>query len=251
MVRRGRREFARQPERAARGHQCRSNLLSLLVHGKQRPLGSTRGGEPVEPQPSIARPEVLACPPQSRSVGRRRGGKSWNGTSPPRDAGRATALLKTLIFTVLVPGAVAGYVPYWMLSSSTALDSLGAGPFRVLGFAPISLGALGYLWCAWEFAFAGRGTPAPIDPPKILVARGLYRFVRNPMYVSVLLILLGEGLFFDSRNLLVYAACFWIAVHLFVLLYEEPTLTNKFGESYQAYRKTVPRWVPRFPRGTH
>jgi len=158
-------------------------------------------------------------------------------------------LIKTLIFTVLVPGAVAVYIPYRVLSSRTAAASLEIGRLRLLGILLIVIGALGYFWCACDFAFIGRGTPAPIDPPKVLVARGLYRIVRNPMYVSVLLVLLGEGLFFQSRNLLVYALVFWGLAHLFVLLYEEPTLQTKFGASYVEYRKAVPRWIPRIPRG--
>lgn len=97
------------------------------------------------------------------------------------------------------------------------------------------LGASIYFWCAWDFTFAGRGTPAPIDPPKKLVVRGLYRYVRNPMYVGVFSILLGEALFFESQRLLVYAAVVFFFFYLFVILYEEPILRQKFGESYQKY----------------
>lgn len=104
---------------------------------------------------------------------------------------------------------------------------------------------MGYFWCAWDFAFAGRGTPAPFDPPKILVARGLYRFVRNPMYVSILMVLLGESLLLKSLLLLRYAAIWLVIVHVFVLLYEEPTLRRKFGASYEQYCKDVGRWIPR------
>ena len=106
------------------------------------------------------------------------------------------------------------------------------------------LGASIYLWCAWDFTFAGRGTPAPIDPPKALVVRGLYRYMRNPMYVGVLSILVGEALFFESRTLFEYAAIVFIFFYLFVVLYEEPVLKQKFGEPYQRYRQTVPRWLP-------
>lgn len=87
-------------------------------------------------------------------------------------------------------------------------------------------------------------TPAPIDPPKVLVARGLYRVVRNPMYVGVVLILLGESVLFASATLLGYALLAWVVVHLFVVFYEEPTLRQKFGTSYENYRKTVPRSIP-------
>jgi len=118
------------------------------------------------------------------------------------------------------------------------------GILRYLGAIPILLGASIYLWCAWDFTFAGRGTPAPIDPPKELVVRGLYRYVRNPMYVGVVSILFGEALFFESRTLFEYAAIVFIFFYLFVVLYEEPILTRKFGESYRNYCKTIPRWIP-------
>jgi protein-S-isoprenylcysteine O-methyltransferase Ste14 len=100
------------------------------------------------------------------------------------------------------------------------------------------------LWCAWDFTFAGRGTPAPIDPPKELVVQGLYRYVRNPMYVGILSILLGEALLFASWSLFGYAAVVFILFFLFVVLYEEPILMRKFGESYLQYCKNVPRWIP-------
>jgi protein-S-isoprenylcysteine O-methyltransferase Ste14 len=112
---------------------------------------------------------------------------------------------------------------------------------------PIALGAAFYCWCAWEFASAGRGTPAPIDPPKLLVARGLYRVVRNPMYVGVLLVLLGESLVFGSWDLLRYAVLVWLCFHLFVVLYEEPALRRKFGASYEDYCQRVWRWTLQLP----
>ncbi len=156
--------------------------------------------------------------------------------------------LKTLIFTVFIPGTVTVLVPYWLLSSrfDLAIDKLGG--FRVLGLVPILLGALIYLWCAWEFTFAGKGTPAPIDPPKELVVQGLYRFVRNPIYVGVSLVIIGESLLFESTRLFVYALLLLLVFHLFVVYYEEPTLRSKFGESYERYCKTVPRWMPRVRR---
>jgi len=151
-------------------------------------------------------------------------------------------------FTVLVPGTVAVYVPYRMVSSR-GIPFPGLGPLQWPGALLVALGAVGYLLCAKDFALRGRGTPAPIDSPKVLIARGLYRFLRNPMYVSVLLVLCGESLFFESRRLLGYALGVAVMFHLFVLLYEEPTLKEKFGETYVEYCKTVPRWIPRW-RGT-
>jgi protein-S-isoprenylcysteine O-methyltransferase Ste14 len=107
-------------------------------------------------------------------------------------------------------------------------------------------GGIILLWSFWNFLHEGRGTPAPIDPPKELVAAGFYRYVRNPMYVGILLILIGHFLWFGYWSLLVYTAFAFLSTHLFVTFYEEPTLRNKFGASYEEYCKRVPRWVPRF-----
>ena len=154
------------------------------------------------------------------------------------------SVIKTVIFTILVPGTVTVYLPYRLLGPGATV----ASPFGLLGALPIVLGAMVYLWCAWDFAMAGHGTPAPIDPPKILVATGPYRVVRNPMYMGVLLILLGESVAFASFPILYYALVVWLFFHLFVVLYEEPTLRQKFGSSYQEYCNTVSRWIPRPPR---
>jgi protein-S-isoprenylcysteine O-methyltransferase Ste14 len=153
--------------------------------------------------------------------------------------------LKTLLFTILVPGTATVGVPYLLLAHGPSWLSFDLGPFRYGAAALIVAGAMGYLWCAWEFTFTGRGTPAPLDPPKVFVATGLYRIVRNPMYVSVLMILLGEALLFGSVALLAYALVFWGCAHLFVLYYEEPTLKKKFGLSYENYLLAVPRWLPK------
>ena len=154
-------------------------------------------------------------------------------------------LLKTIIFTVVAPGTITVYLPHVLLSSPTAPPPLPIGLLRSLGFIPLVLGAAIYFRCAWDFAFAGRGTPAPIDPPKELVVRGLYRYVRNPMYVGVLTVLLGEVLSFASIGLLAYAGVVFLGFHLFVVFYEEPALQRKFGESYQRYCESVPRWRAR------
>ena len=152
-------------------------------------------------------------------------------------------LLKTIIFTFLVPGTVTILVPYRLLSSRSAL-SMQFGILRYFGAMPILIGAAIYFWCARDFTFAGLGTPAPIDPPKELVVRGLYRYARNPMYVGILSILLGEALLFASQRLFEYTAVVFIFFFLFVVVYEEPMLRQKFGESYRLYCKNVPRWLP-------
>ena len=154
----------------------------------------------------------------------------------------AAPILKTLLFVILVPGTVLLFVPYLLLAKDVPRP---ADFLNWLALAPSGLGAVILLKCAWDFAVVGLGTPAPIDPPKSLVVRGLYGFVRNPMYVGVDLVLFSEALLFSSPKLLLYALPFAIGFHMFVLAYEEPTLRKKFGASYQAYCQAVPRWVPR------
>jgi protein-S-isoprenylcysteine O-methyltransferase Ste14 len=152
-------------------------------------------------------------------------------------------ILNTLLFTVFVPGTVAGLIP-WLLRAGKV-----AHPSRfdlVVGALAIVFGLAIYLHTAfWGFALHGRGTPAPIAPTKRLVIEGLHRYVRNPMYLGVLLIILGQAILFRSVANAVYAAAFWLIVHLFVLFYEEPTLSKQFGAEYDAYRAQVPRWFPR------
>ncbi|MDF1593358.1 MAG: isoprenylcysteine carboxylmethyltransferase family protein [Desulfobacterales bacterium] len=122
------------------------------------------------------------------------------------------------------------------------------GPFRYAALLPWLAGAVFLLWSALDFALKGRGTPAPIDPPKIMVAEGLYRFVRNPMYLGALVILLGHVLWFQSFRLLIYVAALAAAFHLFVVFYEEPHLRRKFGDSYEGYCRMVSRWIPKLKK---
>ena len=153
--------------------------------------------------------------------------------------------IKTLIFTVVVPGTIAVLIPQWLLSPAGARGSLALGISRYLGILLILAGALIYFRCAWDFTFAGKGTPAPIDPPEDLVVQGLYKYVRNPMYVGVLSTVIGQAVWFESTALFGYAALVCLLFCTFVILYEEPVLRRKFGNSYERYRKTVPRWLPR------
>jgi len=154
-------------------------------------------------------------------------------------------LLKTLLFTVLVPGTVLGYVPYRMTGGFA--HPVG-GAFTILGIALMLIGAAIYFRCAWEFAVRGLGTPAPIAPTKYLVTTALHRYIRNPMYVGVFLVLIGETVWFWSKTLVAYGAFLCVAVQSFVVFYEEPTLHRQFGESYDSYRRAVPRWIPHFWR---
>ena len=155
-------------------------------------------------------------------------------------------LLRSIFFTFLLPGTVTLLIPYWLLSANATRITSSNPAIRFLGIPLVVIGAVGLLWCVWEFFSEGRGTLAPIDPPKHLVVRGPYKYVRNPMYVSVVTILLGEALFFASKEILIEAAIFVVMTSLFVMLYEEPTLRRQFGESYERYLRAVGRWIPRF-----
>jgi protein-S-isoprenylcysteine O-methyltransferase Ste14 len=156
-------------------------------------------------------------------------------------------LLRSILFTILMPGTVTALLPYVLLSFYTASSDHWSRQY--LGIPLIVIGGLRLLWCIWEFYSRGRGTLAPVDPPKSLVVYGLYRYVRNPMYVSVVTILIGESIYFRSIPILIEAATFLLLTHLFVVLYEEPILRNQFGGSYLLYTKNVGRWFPRLRLG--
>jgi protein-S-isoprenylcysteine O-methyltransferase Ste14 len=155
--------------------------------------------------------------------------------------GKITAL-RSLLFLIVVPGTVAGYVPLALLRKGPQLET---GILSYLAFPLWLTGGVILLWSFWNFLKEGRGTPAPIDAPKELVAVGFYRYVRNPMYVGVLTMILGHFLWFGFWNLLLYAIVVFIAFHSFVTYYEEPTLKRKFGKPYEEYLERVPRWIPR------
>ncbi len=151
--------------------------------------------------------------------------------------------LRALLFTVLIPGTVTVVVPIFLLALHCPLGRWQA--MRGLGVPPMLIGVAMYLWCSWDFAVTGRGTPAPYDPPLQLVTRGLYRRMRNPIYVAIVLIIAGEALLFNSAILLGYAALLLVLFHLRVVLFEEPRLRRRFGGAYDDYCRAVPRWLPR------
>ncbi len=157
---------------------------------------------------------------------------------------RVSLALRNLIFTLVMPGAVGVYVPWLILNAGAANPEPVVWPAVAL----IGLGAALYLWCLWLFATLGRGTPGPWDAPRRFVAVGPYRWVRNPMYLAVFLVVMGETLLFLSVPLLIYLGVVALIVELFVVGYEEPALTERFGDEYIAYRRRVPRWIPRPPR---
>ena len=152
--------------------------------------------------------------------------------------------LKTVLFLVLVPGSVMIVIPIWLIRPG---DPVSVDPGFLRWLAPLLwLAGAGILcWCAWEFVHKGHGTPAPTEPPRELVGSGLYRYVRNPMYVGVLLTTAGHPFWFGSSRLAGYAILLWLIFHIFVVFYEEPQLRKTFGATYERYCQRVPRWIPK------
>jgi protein-S-isoprenylcysteine O-methyltransferase Ste14 len=152
------------------------------------------------------------------------------------------AALGSILFLFVAPGIVAGLVPYLL----TGWDSTDPPLLiAVLGALLIAAGAAVVLYAFASFVLEGRGTPAPVAPTEQLVVGGLYRHVRNPMYLAVGATIVGQALLLGRPVLLAYAAVFWAVVAAFVHGYEEPTLAARYGEQYAAYRRAVPAWLPR------
>jgi protein-S-isoprenylcysteine O-methyltransferase Ste14 len=157
-------------------------------------------------------------------------------------------LVRAVTYAALFIGLLLVLLPAQLLSPSGLVPPEVIGAAQITGMViAIGGGALA-LWCIASFAVVGRGTPAPFDPPRRLVVRGPYAVVRNPMYIGAGLALAGASLFYQSLVLLGYAAAFFLATHLFVVLYEEPTLGRTFGTDYEAYCRQVRRWWPRMSK---
>jgi len=152
---------------------------------------------------------------------------------------------RSLLWVILMPGIVAGYIPWRYFGIAHAI-SAGVGPAQIAGLVCVAAGVALLAVCVWEFATRGRGTLSPVDPPRRLVVRGTYRYVRNPMYVAVSMILLGEALAAQSMDIVIYWAVFFFLANVFVIGYEEPHLRRRFGTSYDEYAARVGRWIPRF-----
>jgi protein-S-isoprenylcysteine O-methyltransferase Ste14 len=162
---------------------------------------------------------------------------------------RTNAAIGSIVFFLLAPGVVAGVIPWWLTGWEVRRSWPGA--IRFLGVVLVAVGAVA-LWQAFaRFVREGFGTPAPVAPTESLVVGGLYRYVRNPMYLAVLATIVGQALFFGQPVLFGYAFVVWVAFASFVHFYEEPHLTARFGESYRAYREAVPAWIPRVRRDRH
>jgi protein-S-isoprenylcysteine O-methyltransferase Ste14 len=154
-------------------------------------------------------------------------------------------LVRAITYATLFIGLVLVYLPGRLLAGSGIVRPAVIEVPQIAGMIIGAIGAAVALWCVLTFVFIGKGTPAPFDPPRRLVIRGPYRFVRNPMYIGAGLALLGTALFYQSWPLLIYAGVFFVATHLFVVLYEEPTLRRTFGNEYEAYCRRVKRWLPK------
>jgi protein-S-isoprenylcysteine O-methyltransferase Ste14 len=160
-------------------------------------------------------------------------------------ARKVLALVGSALFVVLAPGFVAGFVPWWISRWRIEPAFFGLALFRWIGGALIVVGALGLLDSFARFALQGVGTPAPVFPTRHLVVSGLYRYVRNPMYVAVVFTILGQGLVLGNVRVLAYGGMVWLLFHLFVVIYEEPVLRASFSAEYVSFCAKVPRWIPR------
>ncbi|MBV8216502.1 MAG: isoprenylcysteine carboxylmethyltransferase family protein [Verrucomicrobia bacterium] len=166
---------------------------------------------------------------------------SAHGTKRPR----ARAIFGSLLFLAVAPGTVIGLIPWWI--SKWKVQPMPHGFLLVRLFGALVLGTsfLVLLDAFVRFALQGIGTPAPVLPTRHLVVTGFYRHVRNPMYVAVVSAIIGQSMILGNLDLVLYAALVWLVSHLFVVVYEEPTLRRKFGDEYVEFCDSVPRWIPR------
>ena len=155
---------------------------------------------------------------------------------------------RSLVWAALLPGLFAGYMPWRYFGLREVRIEL-FNPVHLVGLASITIGVILLAACIWEFATRGRGTLSPLDPPRHLVVRGLYRYLRNPMYLSVTAIVLGEVLLTRSRSLFACWIIWFVTANLFVRLYEEPALRSEFGAEYDDYCRRVGRWLPKLRPG--
>ena len=157
-------------------------------------------------------------------------------------------LVRAVTYAALFIGFVLILLPSRFLAWSGIGAPATTGAPQLAGMIMVAIGTAIALSCVFTFVFIGKGTPAPFDPPKKLVVRGPYRFVRNPMYIGAGMTLSGAALFYESLSVFIYTCLFFLITHLFVVLYEEPTLRRTFGSNYEAYFRRVSRWLPRQSR---
>jgi len=158
---------------------------------------------------------------------------------------RTAAVLGSVAFFFIAPFVIAGVIPWWLWKWQMNPPALGIEETRIAGLVLGAAGLAILVDSFARFALQGFGTPAPVAPPRRLIVTGLYRYVRNPMYVGVLAAIFGQALFFADVRVAAYGVIVWLMFHAFVWLYEEPTLQRLFGAEYDAFRANVPRWIPR------
>jgi protein-S-isoprenylcysteine O-methyltransferase Ste14 len=166
------------------------------------------------------------------------------------DRGLLGPALGSALFVLLVPGSLIVLLPYWLSGWRFEAPWLGWSGTRWIGVILILLALPVFANFVLRFVREGRGTPAPVAPPRHLVVGGVFRYVRNPGYVAAISLVLGQALLFGSVPILLLAAGGWLFFHLFVVLYEEPDLRRRFGPEYEEYCRRVPRWIPARPRGS-
>jgi len=158
---------------------------------------------------------------------------------------KTIAILGSALFFAVAPSTVAGLVPWWITHWEFRPPFFDLEATRAVGILLIVAGLPGLVDSFARFALQGLGTPAPIAPTQNLVVTGLYRYVRNPIYVALVAVILGQAALFGDWRLMTYGGLMWLAFHAFVLAFEEPVLVEKFGAQYEDFRANVPRWIPR------
>lgn len=155
--------------------------------------------------------------------------------------------IETILATIAVPGVAIGLIPYLILRLTGNARSSQPGLFQIVAIFVGLVGLAMVIWVSYAFVTRGSGTPIPLDPPDRFVASGLFRYVRNPMYLGALLVVISEAIGIGSPWLVAYAFGLWLALHAFLVFFEEPQLERRFGESYRYYRLSTPRWIPSRP----
>ena len=158
---------------------------------------------------------------------------------------KTIAILGSALFFVVAPLTLAGVIPFWVTQWEFRPAFFGVDLTRILGGLLIIAGVPGVVDSFARFALEGLGTPAPIAPTQKLVVTGLYRYVRNPIYIAVVAVIFGQALLFGEWRLIWYGALLWLFFHVWVVTIEEPTLDQTFGTEYENFRTNVPRWIPR------
>ncbi len=157
---------------------------------------------------------------------------------------KGSALLKSLVYLIVVATSLFVALPLALWSFTREFLTFRFGAYRFLGFIPLALGAAFTLWATVYLPLFGKGTPAHSDPPKKLVTTGPFKYTRNPMYLGAILTLIGQAVILESPIIFLLAVLMWLLFYLLVAYYEEPDLRKRFGQAYEEYSMTVPRWLP-------